>query len=186
MLQKAREPTHGGHKTIVERWQKDDKYRTSLSEIGWTEEQIFQYDKLALEDHRFSATRKERDRYESMCVLKLNEEGAQAPWTRRLDYVEAKREMERLHDEHVKKTSEGSVPIHPSQRLRQPRGQKFEGLKQHNYRVDPQTGRRFYPTKSQGHLARQTLSSSSTNWEHQNTWTTRSWDWQTSSWSDNS
>ena len=92
--------------------------------------------------------------------------------------------MKRLHDEHVKETQEGIVPIRPAQRLRQRRGQKIEGLEEHNYRVDPQTGWRFYPTEPQGNLARQTLAS--TNCEYQNTWTTRSWDWQTSSWSDNS
>ena len=53
MLQKARQPKHGGYKTMLERWHKDDKYRMSLSDIGWTEEQIFQYDELALEDHSF-------------------------------------------------------------------------------------------------------------------------------------
>ena len=51
MLQKARRPKHGGHKTFLERWHRNDKYRESLSEIGWTEEQIIQYDELALEDH---------------------------------------------------------------------------------------------------------------------------------------
>ena len=50
MLQKARQPKHGGNKTILERWHKDDKYRKSLSDIGWTEELIVQYDELALED----------------------------------------------------------------------------------------------------------------------------------------
>ena len=53
MLQKARQPKHGGYKTILERWHKDDKYRKSLSEIGWTEKQIIQYDELALEDYFF-------------------------------------------------------------------------------------------------------------------------------------
>ena len=42
MLQKARQPKHGGCKTILERWHKDDKYLKSLSDIGWTEEQILQ------------------------------------------------------------------------------------------------------------------------------------------------
>ena len=51
MLHKARQLKHGGYKTILERWHKDDKDRKSLSEIGWTEEQIVQYDELALEDH---------------------------------------------------------------------------------------------------------------------------------------
>ena len=40
----------------------------------------------------------------------------------------SKREMKRLHDEHVKETSEGNTPIHPAQRSRQRRGQQFEGL----------------------------------------------------------
>ena len=53
MSQKARQPKHGGYKTIVERCHKDDKYRKSLSEIGWTGERIIQYDELALEDHSF-------------------------------------------------------------------------------------------------------------------------------------
>ena len=43
MLQKARQPKHGGSKTILERWHKDDAYRKSLS-VGWTEEQIILYD----------------------------------------------------------------------------------------------------------------------------------------------
>ena len=30
---------------------KDDKYRKYLSLIGWTEEQIIEHDKIALEDH---------------------------------------------------------------------------------------------------------------------------------------
>ena len=38
-------------KTFLERWYKDDKYRKSLSNIGWTEEQIRQYDAIAWEDH---------------------------------------------------------------------------------------------------------------------------------------
>ena len=61
---KARQPKHGGYKTILERWHKDDKYRKSVSDIGCTEEQIIQYDELALEDHSFSATREERTRNE--------------------------------------------------------------------------------------------------------------------------
>ena len=63
-LQKARQPKHGGYKTILERWHKDDKYRKSLSEIVWTEEQIIQYDELALGDHSYIATREERTRNE--------------------------------------------------------------------------------------------------------------------------
>ena len=51
----------------------DDKYRKTLSEIGWTEEQIIQYDELALEDHRYTATWEEGDRKENNWVLKFTE-----------------------------------------------------------------------------------------------------------------
>ena len=34
---------------ILDRWYKDDKYRKSLSDIGWNEEGAMQYDKFALE-----------------------------------------------------------------------------------------------------------------------------------------
>ena len=59
MFQKARQPKHGGNKSILERWHKDDLYRKSLSEIGWTEEQIIEHDKIALEDHSYVATKPE-------------------------------------------------------------------------------------------------------------------------------
>ena len=79
--------------TILERWHNDDKYRESLSKIGWTEEQIIQYDELALEDHSEIATREERNRNEKS-----------GPLNQRPDFVEAKREMKRLHDEHVEES----------------------------------------------------------------------------------
>ena len=60
MLRKARRHKSGGYKTILERRRDDDKYRKSLSDIGWTEEQIIQYDTIALEDHSFVATWQER------------------------------------------------------------------------------------------------------------------------------
>ena len=46
-------------KTILERWHKDDTYCSSLSDIGWIDEQIIQCDDLALEDHSYIATREE-------------------------------------------------------------------------------------------------------------------------------
>ena len=96
MLQNARQPKHGGYKTVSERWRKDDKNRKSLSDVGWTEEQIIQYDELALEDHSHIATRKERSRNEKHWVLSLNKEGVQGPLNQRLDFVEAKRELKGL------------------------------------------------------------------------------------------
>ena len=93
MLQKARQPKHGGYKTILERWHKD--YRKSLSEIGWTEEQIIQYDEHALEDHSYIATKEERNRNDKSWALKLNKEGVRGPMNQRPDFVEAKREMKK-------------------------------------------------------------------------------------------
>ena len=74
------------------------------------------------------ARRGERDRNEKSWVLKLNQEVAQGPMNQRPDFVEAKRELKRLHGEDVKEISEGNTPIHLVQRSRQRRGQQFEGL----------------------------------------------------------
>ena len=82
----------------------------------------------ALEDHSYIATRGARDRNEKSWVLKLNKEGAQGPMNQRPDFVEARREMKRLHDEHVKETSEGITPIHLVQRLRQRRATNLKDL----------------------------------------------------------
>ena len=57
-------PSMVGAKPFFERWHKDDKYRKSLSEIGWTDEQIIPHDELALEDFFHIATQKERTRNE--------------------------------------------------------------------------------------------------------------------------
>ena len=75
MLRKARKHKSGGHKTILERWCRDEQYRKSLSDIGWTEEQIIQYDALALEDHSYMTTWQERSRNEKSWTFSLNKEG---------------------------------------------------------------------------------------------------------------
>ena len=184
MLQKARQPKQGDSKTILERWHKDDYYHKSLSDIGWTEEQILQYDKIALEDHSETATPKERARNEKNWVLSLNEEGVQGPMNQRPDFVESKREFKRLHDEHVKETLEGTTPIHPIQRTRQRRDQQCEGLEEYDYQVHPRTEWRSYPSKSQGNLRHPTSSSSSTQWEQYHDWS-KSWNsWRFSSWTE--
>ena len=43
MLKKTHSNKTVDCKTILERWYKDEQYRKSLSDIGWTEEQIKQY-----------------------------------------------------------------------------------------------------------------------------------------------
>ena len=124
----------------MERWHKSDAYRKSLSDIGWDEEQHIQHDELALEHHSYIGTPAERARNEKHWVLSLNKEGVEGPMNQLPDFVEAKRELKRLHDEHVKETSKGKTPIHPVQRTRQRRNQQFDGLEEHNYQVDPGTG----------------------------------------------
>ena len=86
MLQKASQPKHGEYKTILERWHNGDQHRKSLSEIGWIDQQNFQYDELA--------TREEGDRNEKSWVLMLNK-GAQGPTNQRSDFVEVTREMKK-------------------------------------------------------------------------------------------
>ena len=75
------------HRSTFPRWHKDDNYRKSLSDIGWAEEQIIQYDELALDDHSKIATTEERTRNEKNWVLKVNKAGVQAPVNQRPDFV---------------------------------------------------------------------------------------------------
>ena len=56
---------------MLERWHKDEQYRKSLSEIGWTEEQIIEHDKIALEGHSYVATKPEMVR----CAQKIGYSG---------------------------------------------------------------------------------------------------------------
>ena len=172
---------------ILKRWHKDYKYHESVADIGWTEEQIIQYDQLSLENHSKSATSEERDRTEKSWVLKLNKEGSQGPMNQGRDFVEAKREMKRLHDEHAKEISEGNTPIHLVQRSRQRRHQQCEGLEEYNFYVDAQTGWRTCTSKSQGNLSQNpTHLSSSTQWEQHDDWKSKkSWTyWRSSSWTE--
>ena len=60
MLRKAQLPKHGSCETILERWSTDAVYQKSLSDEGWTEEKIRQYDALDLEDHSYEATPAEK------------------------------------------------------------------------------------------------------------------------------
>ena len=93
MLKKARKR---GYKNILDRWN-NDKYSKSLSDIGSTEEQISQYDEIALEDHSDVATKLERSRKEKSWKLSLNAEGIQGPWNQRSDFKEAKQTCKRLY-----------------------------------------------------------------------------------------
>ena len=64
VLRKAQNGKNGYCETVLERWYKDAQYRANLSEHGWTEEQIRQYDALALEVLSCEATPEKRRRWE--------------------------------------------------------------------------------------------------------------------------
>ena len=64
----------------------DAKYRANLSEHGWTEEQIKQYDALALENHSYEATPAQRRRWEKNWHIVFNKEGQQGPIRQRPDF----------------------------------------------------------------------------------------------------
>ena len=91
ILQKARQPKHGGHPSILAPWHKDDEYRNSLSQIGWTEEYIMLHDRIALEDHSYVATRAERIQNSAHWILKLNRDGAQPPLNQRPDFCSSEK-----------------------------------------------------------------------------------------------
>ena len=152
MLRKARKHKSGGHKTILDRWHTDDKYSKSLSEIGWTEEQIIQDDEFALQDHSYVATWQERSRNEKSWKISLNAEGIQGPLNQRSDFKVAKETMKRLYDEHAAITRGGDKPVPPGQQVRQRLGQKFEGFEEYNYRLEARAGWRvsFAATPSRG------------------------------------
>ena len=40
MMKRANNKKNGQCKTFLERWHRDERYRTHLSELGWTEEKI--------------------------------------------------------------------------------------------------------------------------------------------------
>ena len=177
ILRKARLHKSGGYKTFLDRWNNDDKYRKSLSDIRWSEEQIIQYDVIALEDHSYVATKQERGRNEKSWKLSLNAESIQGP----LNQKEAKQKCKRLYHKFSAITGDGNKPIPPGQQqVRQRLDQRFEGLEEYDYRLERRTGWRYYPS------SRTTHSSLSSNWQSssdgKSTW---SWDsWQTSSWTE--
>ena len=132
MLKKAQRKQY---KTILERWNDDDKYCKSLSDIGWHEEGIMQYDKIALADHSYTATKEERSRNEKSWKLSLNAEGTQGPLNQRSDFKEAKQTCKRLYQEHTANTGSGNKPISPEQLVRQRSNQQFEGHEEHAHRL---------------------------------------------------
>ena len=85
MLRKSRKHKSGGYKTILERWHDDQKYRKSSLDVGWTEEQIIQYDVIAWEDRSHVATWQDRNRNGKSWKISLSAEGIQGPLNQRSD-----------------------------------------------------------------------------------------------------
>ena len=79
LLHKASQNKHGEHSSILARWLSDDRYRKSLSDIGWTAKDIVLFDRMALENHSYVATEAERIQNSEHWILKLNQDGAQQP-----------------------------------------------------------------------------------------------------------
>ena len=109
------------------------------------------FDRIALENHSFVATKAERNRHSEHWIFTLNQEGAQQPLHQRPDFAQAKRECKRLHDEHMAKTQQDYRTILRSQQIRQRKGQAFEEIEEYDCAVDPPTGWRFFQ-ESRGDL----------------------------------
>ena len=90
MLHKAGQKKHGEHSSILARWLSDNKYRKSLSDIGWAEQDIMLFDRIALETHSYVAPKAERIRNSEHWILKLNQDGAQQLLNQRPDFAQAK------------------------------------------------------------------------------------------------
>ena len=141
-------------------------YETSYS--GWKDDSCVS---------SYVATWQERSRNGKCWKLSLHAEGIQGPLNQRSDFTEAKQPCQRLYDEHTAITGDGNPP---AQQVGQRLGQQFEGLEEYDYRLEPRTGRRFYPS------SRTTHSSSSSHWQRSSgSKSNRSWgSWQTSSWTE--
>ena len=94
MVHKTGQKKHGSHSSNIARWLNNYKYRKSLSDIGWNEQDIMLFDRIALENYPFVATRAERIRNSEHWILKLDQDGAQQPLNQRPDFAQAKRECE--------------------------------------------------------------------------------------------
>ena len=176
MLHKAGQEKHGEHSSIFARWLSDYKNRKSLSDIGWTVQDIMLFDRVALDNHSFVATRAESIRNSEHWILKLNQDGAHQPLNQRPDFAQPKREGKILHDEYMARTQQEYRIIPRSQQARQRQEQTSEG-------IEEQAGASI--KQPQGSVSLSSPSSSSTNWER-NKWTIKSWNSWHSSRSDHS
>ena len=101
------------------------------------------FDRIALENHSYIATRAERIRNSEHWILKLNQDGAQQPLNQRPDFAQAKRECKRLHDEYMARSQQEYRTI-PRRQLTKKRTGVRRNLQEYDEAVDPRTGWRFY------------------------------------------
>ena len=132
-------------------------------------------DVIGPEDHCYIATRWERSRNENSWNLVLNSDGANGPVDQRDDDKEAKKTCERLYREYAAAAGYVNTRIHPQDQVRQRPEQQFEGQEADFYRIDPETGWKYYL------LATTTRTSSSLSWwRPSDSWWT-AWNWDSSS-----
>ena len=92
--QKAHFVAHNARKRCIKknfdgihnRFLRDQVYRDSQLEIGWTEQKCIEMDELAQEDHSYRLSREEFLRYQKPWYLTLNKSGKNAPMRLRSDF----------------------------------------------------------------------------------------------------
>ena len=125
------------------------------------------YDKIATEDHSYTATREERNRKGNSWKLSLNADGANGPLDQRDDFKDAKETCKRLYHEHTAITGCGNTPIPPQQQVRQRPKQQFKGHEEYSYRLDS-SGWKYYVPETM-----HSSSSPSSWWQPSDSWWSR-------------
>ena len=136
MLRKAKLPKNGSCETTLERWSTDAVCQMSLSDEGWTEEKVRQYDALALKAHSYEATRAERGRWQRNWKI-VNKEGEEDRIRQRPDFREAKHAHRRLYKEHVESTGQGNTSIHPAHQRRKSSQQQVDEHEEYAFHGSP-------------------------------------------------
>ena len=70
-----------------------------LTAIGWTRDDIENYDDIASLPKQYIATRGERDSYKHSWVLKINWEGEVRPAAQRFGHNETKKKCQKMYEE---------------------------------------------------------------------------------------
>ena len=148
MLQKARQPKHGGYKNILGDGTRMTNTASLCQKLGGLKSRLFSMTNL-----HWKITPVLQQKSIELVTRKFGH----SSWIKKVlkdqrinDLISLKQneKWKRLHDERVKETWEGNTPFSSFQRSRQRRNQQFEGLEECDNQVDAQTGWRTYPSKS--------------------------------------